>query len=167
MMKKDILLQTYFMEKIHFSLETRDDNRFIRITRIVFGLICVVIALFWVFYRVLSVQSDSTQWITILFLVLFGAFQIFAGFGLAERFIEIHPEKIRLKQNSIFLPVELSKSQITRIDLYPLKILFFTGPENKILFRFGTSEPEKVEAIKESIVRFAEENNLPFEIKSE
>jgi hypothetical protein len=155
------------MEKIHFSLETKDDNRFIRITRIIFGLICFAIALFWLMYRVMANQSDSAQWITITFLGLFGAYQVYAGFGLAEKFIEISQEKILLKQNSVFPSIELRTSQITRIDLYPFKVLFLTSPDKTVLLRFGISEPEKVEAIKKSIVRFAEENNLTFEIKSE
>jgi hypothetical protein len=155
------------MEKKYFSLETKDDNRFIKITRIIFGLVCVGIAIFWLIYRIMSGLSDSSQWITIGFLSLFGAFQVYAGFGYAERFIEFDHDKIRLKQNSVLPPIILTVSSMTKIDIYPFKVLFITKIGKPVLLRFGVSEPGKVESIKTELISFAERNSLTTEMKSE
>jgi hypothetical protein len=166
-LKKDKLPEIVFMEKRYFSLETRDDNKLTKIFRILFGLICCAIALFWLTFKFTSIQADSTQWITIAFLFSFGAFQIFAGFGLANRFIELNPDKIKLKQNYVLPAIELQPVHISRIELFPLKILFHLRNEKKVLLRFGISDPEKIELIKAEILKFADSNRLSLEIKSE
>jgi hypothetical protein len=155
------------MEKRYYSLDIRDDNKLTKIFRIIFGLLCCGIAIFWIIFNYISVISDNTQWITVAFLIAFGAFQIYAGFGLARKFIELNISNIRLKKNSILPVLEFSSDQIEKIELYPLKVLFFLITGKKVLLRFGISNPETVELIKSEIVSFAESNNLTLEIKTE
>lgn len=155
------------MGKVYFTLEIRDDNRLTRIFRILFGLFCVAIALFWVIYNFVSVKEDGTQWITIAFLVAFGAYQVYAGFGFATRFIEFNTGNIKLKKNSIEPVIELQAGNIDRIELFPLKVIFYLRSGKKVLVRFGISEPEKVSHIKDEIATFAESSGLLLEIKNE
>ena len=155
------------MDNKHFSLEIRDDNRLTKVFRIIFGLICFAIAIFWVVYNFRAVKEDKTLWITVAFLVSFGLFQIYAGFGFATKFIEISPEKIRLKKNSMFQAVDLYADQIEKVELFPLKVQIYTKSGKKTLLRFGVSNPGKVEEIKDEILRFAELKNLVLEIKNE
>ena len=155
------------MEKKYFSLEIREDNQLTKISRIIFGLICCAIAIFWIIFKFLAIQADSTQWITIAFLISFGAFQIFAGFGLASRFIELNSGIIKLKQNSVLPAIELTSEQMSRIELFPLKVLFYTRNERKVLLRFGISDPDKVELIKAEIIKFADSNKISLEMMSE
>lgn len=155
------------MEKRYFSLEIREDNRLTKIFRIILGLLCCAIAIFWVIYNFTSVKADGTQWITVAFLIAFGVFQIYAGFGLATKFIEFSTNNIRLKKNSIIPKIDISADQIERIELFPLKVQFFLRPGKKILLRFGISDPEKIELIKGEIVSFADSNNLTLEINTE
>ena len=154
------------MEKRYFSLEIRDDNRLTKLIRILFGLICSGIALFWVIYNFKSVKADGTLWITIAFLLCFGFFQIYSGFGLAAKFIELNSDNIRLKKNSLFPAIDLPSDQIEKIELFPLKVQFFISPGKKILLRFGISDPDKIELIKAEIISFADSNNLKLEIIS-
>jgi len=155
------------MEKRYFSLEIRDDNRLTKIFRIILGLLCCIIAIFWVMFNFISVKANGTQWITVIFLIAFGVFQIYAGFGLATKFIELSNNIIRLKKNSILQAIVLSSDQIERIELFPLKVQFFFRPGKKILLRFGISDPEKIELIKGEIVSFADTNNIILEIETE
>ena len=155
------------MGKKYFSLEIRDDNRLTKIFRIIFGLLCCAIAIFWVIFNFRSVKSDGTLWITVAFLVLFGVFQIYSGFGLATRFIELSTNNIKLKKSSLLRATDLHADQIEKIELFPLKVLFYIKPVKKILLRFGISEPEKVELIKDEIISFADSNNLTLEIINE
>ena len=155
------------MGEKYYSLEIRDDNRLTKIFRIVFGFICCIIAIFWVVFNFISVKADNTTWITVAFLIAFGAFQIYAGFGLATKFIEINPGNIRLKKNSILPVNDISPDQIERIKLFPLKIVFYLHPAGKILLRFGISDPEKIELIKAEIIGFADSNSLNLEFNNE
>jgi hypothetical protein len=155
------------MEQRYFSLEIRDDNRLTRIFRIVFGLFCIGISLFWVVYNFVSVKEDGTQWITIVFLIAFGAYQVYAGSGFATRFIEFNPGNIRLKKNSIEPIIILPAVSIEKIELFPLKVVFHITSGKKTLVRFGVSEPEKISHIKDAIVEFAENNQLTLELINE
>lgn len=161
------LPEILIMDKKHFSLEIRDDNRLTRVFRIIFGLICFAIAIFWLVYNFRAVKSDGTLWITVVFLVSFGLFQIYAGLGFAAKFIEISTEKIRVKKNSMLQAVDLNADQIEKIELFPLKVQIYTKPGKKTLLRFGISNPEKVEMIKDEIIKFADGNTFTFELKNE
>jgi hypothetical protein len=165
--KKDKLPEIDYMEKRYFSLEIRDDNRLTKIFRIILGLLCCALAVFWVIYNFTSVKADGTLWITVAFIIVFGVFQIYAGFGLATKFIELSTDNIRLKKNSIIPAIDIPADQIERIELFPLKVHLFFRPGKKILLRFGISDPEKTRLIKGEIVSFADSNNLNLEIKTE
>ncbi|MBA4322171.1 MAG: hypothetical protein C0408_05075 [Odoribacter sp.] len=165
--KKDKLPEIVCMENRYFSLEIRDDNRLTKIFRIIFGLLCGAIAIFWVFYNFTLVKADGTQWITLAFLVSFGLFQIYAGFGFAAKFIVFTAKNIRLKKNSLFPAIDLPADQIEKIEMFPLKIHFFISNGKKILLRFGISDPGKIELIKDEIVKFADSNSLILEFQNE
>jgi hypothetical protein len=155
------------MENKLFSLEIRENNKITRIFQIVFGFVCICIAIFWVIYNYRSFIADGTLWITVVFLCGFGAFQIYSGLGYATRFIEFGTAMIRLKKNSLFPPVELSAENIEKIEVYPLKVHIFHKTQKKILIRFGVTDPQKVEIIKDEIITFASANNIIMEIKNE
>jgi hypothetical protein len=155
------------MEKEYFSLEIRDDNMLTKIFRIILGLLCCGIALFWVIYNLRAAKVYGIQWITISFLLCFGLIQIYSGFGRAVKFIEITVNNIKLKKNSILPAVDLPADNMEKIELFPLKVHFFCSNGKKILLRFGISDPDKVELIKTAIVKFADRNNVILEIKNE
>jgi hypothetical protein len=155
------------MEKKYFLLSSAENSKLVKIIQIVFGIICIAVAVFWLIFNVKSIKADKTLWITILFLTGFGVYQIWAGLGRATRFIEISSEKIRLKKN-IFLPESvLASREIQKIELFPLNLIFFLKSQKKILLRFGTSYQETNEQIKDEILAFADLNSVEVEIKEE
>jgi hypothetical protein len=155
------------MEKKYFFLEARENPRAMKIIQIVFGIICVATAIFWVIHNVRSLKSDSTLWITIIFLTGFGAYQVLAGLGKTERYIETGPEKIVLKQNSFLPKIELKAHDIDAVEIYPLSILFRFKNKKKIIFRFGLSNTEIINPVKDEVIDFAELNSIHFEEKKE
>jgi hypothetical protein len=155
------------MEKKYFFLEVRENPRAMKIIQIVFGIICVATAIFWVIHNVRSLKSDSTLWITIVFLTGFGAYQVMAGFGKTNRYIETGPEKIVLKQNSFLPKIELKAHDIDSVEIYPLSILFRFKNKKKIIFRFGLSNTEIINPVKDEVIDFAELNSIHFEEKKE
>jgi hypothetical protein len=155
------------MEKKYYSLDMNEDSRLTKIFRVLFGLICLSIAIFWLIYNFVSARNGGTLWITVGFILAFGFFQIYAGFGLSSKFIELGTSHIKLKKNSILPAADLHAEQIERIELYPLKVHFSLRNRKMILLRFGISVPENVEMIKADLIKFAETNNIILEIKTE
>jgi len=69
------------MEKMYFSLGTSENNRLVKVIQIVFGVVCIAVAIFWLVFNIKSLKADGTLWITIIFLSGFGFYQIWAGLG--------------------------------------------------------------------------------------
>lgn len=155
------------MDSKIFFLGTTENNRIIRILKIVFGIVCIGIAVYWFSFNIKSLKSDGTLWITIVFLIGFGFYQIWSGLGRTTRFIEIEKDKIRIKKNAIPGPVEMVAGNIERIEILPLNVIFRLKNRKKILLRFGTTYYEANEKILDEIVSFAELNNIPFEVIEE
>ena len=148
-------------------LSSAENSKLVRIIQIVFGIICIAVAVCWLIFNARSLKADKTLWITILFLTGFGVYQIWAGLGRATRFIEITAEKIRLKK-SIFLPeLDIASKDIQKIEMFPLNLIFFLKSNKKILLRFGTSYQETNEQIKDEILAFGDINSIDIEIKEE
>jgi hypothetical protein len=155
------------MEKKHFPLEAKENSRFTKIFQIIFGILCIGIAIFWIVFNFNSLKTDNKLWITIVFLVGFGTYQIMAGFGKITRYIETEAGKIVLKQNSFLPKIELKPTELEKIELFPLSIRFCLEKKKKFILRFGLNYTEIIEPVKDSITEFAKLNRVPLEVKKE
>jgi hypothetical protein len=152
------------MELKYFPLGTSENNRIVKIFRVIFGVACTGVAVYWLIFNINSLKTDGTLWITIIFLTGFGLFQVWSGIGRATRFIEIGPGKIRLKKNSVLSAIEISAGEIEKIEIYPLNVIFFLKSKKRIMLRFGTTFHDINETIKEEVLYFSESNTIPSEI---
>lgn len=155
------------MDKKHFLLGTAEDSRIIKTIRIIFGLVCLLVSVYWINFNITTLKTDGTLWITIIFLVTFGLYQIWSGLGRAARFIEIGSESIRLKRNAVLPAVEMEISEIEKIEIYPLNIIFHLKSKKRILLRFGTTFHDQNEIIIDEIIELAELNQIPLEVIEE
>lgn len=155
------------MEKKHFSLEMRDENRVTKVFQVILGVACIAIACYWLIYNIKSVKSDGKLWITVIFLIGFGGYLIWTGLGYGYRYIEFTGDMIRLKKNSFLSPVDIKVPDVESIEIYPLKFIVHFKSSETILTRFGVSDIEKIELIKDEIMKFATDNNITAEIKNE
>lgn len=155
-----------FMEKKLFFLE-HENTRFTKVFQIILGILCFLIALYWLIFNFQAFKTESRLWITIVFLVLFGAWEILAGIGRTRKYISTEAGKIVLKQNSVLPPVEMKPADLEKIELFPLSISFKMKSRSSIIFRLGLSYPEIIEPVKDAIVEFAGLNSIPIEIKDE
>ena len=155
------------METRHFPLGSTESNRFVNFIRIVFGITCIIVALYWLYLNGQMVRNDGTLWITIIFMTLFGLYLIWAGLGKAYRFIEIGSDQIRLKKNPFFSPKMMLAADMGKIELYPLNVIFYFNKGKRSILRFGTTFYETNEKIKEEIIEFSNHNNIPLEIIEE
>jgi len=155
------------MDIKYFSLSTTENSRVIKIIRIAFGLICIAVAVFWISFNARLLKTDGTLWITIIFLSGFGFYQIWSGLGKATKFIEIGSDFIRLKKNPILPPIEIPASEIEKIEIFPLNLIFFLKSKKKVMLRFGTTFQDTNELVKDEILNFAELNNIKAEFIEE
>ena len=155
------------MEKKYFSLSSVENNRMVKIIQIVFGILCIAVAIFWLISNIRALKADGTLWITIIFLSGFGFYQIWAGFGKATRFIEISSDKIRLKKTILLPPIELPVEMIQKIEIFPFNLIFFLKAEKKIILRFSTTFHDTNEKVKDEILTFADLNAVKIEFIEE
>ena len=165
-MKMDIL-QKKQMEDKYFSLEVNRNNRFIRISQIVFGIICAVLAVVWLILNLDFVMSNGTLWLSVIFLLGFAWYQINSGLGKGDKYLEIGQKTLKFKKNSLFPSQELNSSDIEKIEIYPLSMVFFMRSGKKSILRFGTMFTDIVVPVKKGIEEFCMFNNLKFEFKNE
>lgn len=155
------------MEKQHFPLDPKDNPRFIRIVQIIFGILCIIIGLYWAIFHTDSLKTDPTLWITVVFLAGFGTYQIAAGFGKTSKFIDFEADKIILKHSSFLPEAEMKSSDIEKAEIYPLSICFFLKNKKKRILRFGLNNTGIINPVKDAVVQFAGLNGIDIEEKKE
>lgn len=155
------------METEYFSLGPSESNIAVKIIRILFGFLCIAIAVFWLIFNLRSLGSDHMLWITILFLSGFGMYQIWAGLGRAKRFIEISKEKIIIRKNSFLPERKLIPGEIKMIEIYPLSLIFYNQIGRKLILRFGTTYTDIIDPLKEAVEVFAGIHDIKVEIMRE
>lgn len=151
----------------YFPLGNTDDNKAVKIIRILFGLACLGMAAWWTSFNLRNSEREWSLWLTIIFLTGFGLYLVWAGLGKATRFILIEKDRIFIKKNSLLPVVKMVSGDISKIELLPLSIVFQTNPKGKFMLRFGTVNYETNEKIVDEVIAFAEENNIQYEVKEE
>jgi hypothetical protein len=165
--KKDKLRKIVSMETKHFPLGSIETNRFVNLIRIIFGITCIIVSFYWLSFNLKAPKYDGTLWITVVFLTLFGIYLIWAGLGKAYQFIEIGGDRIKLKKSPFLKAVLIETSDIDRIELYPLNVIFFFKSGKRNLLRFGTTFYETNEKIKDELVKFSGRNSIHLDVIEE
>lgn len=155
------------MEKIKYLLEQKDNSRIIRVLQIIFGLVCIILGIFWVIFNFNTIKGSGSAWITILFITSFGLYQILSGMGKTTKYVQTEDQRIIIKQHAVLPAVELKASDIEKIDLYPLSTWFILKTGKKVILRFGTSYPEIIKPVEDSIIEFGSVNGIKLEVKKE
>ena len=155
------------MEKKYYSLGSEENSKLVKLIQIIFGILCFAVAFYWLYFNLRSLKIDGTLWITIIFLIGFGFYQIWSGLGRATRFIEISSDKIRLKKTVLLPFVELDKEDVNKIEVFPFNLKIYLKTGKTLTFRLSSSYYETNAAIKDGILDFAEVNSIGYELKEE
>ncbi len=155
------------MEKRYFLLEAKESSGITKFFQLALGVTCILIALFWIIFNFRSIKADNALWITILFLICFGSYEILAGLGRTVKFLQILPGSIILKQNSVLPQIEIKVTEIEKIEIFPLSIVFIGKNRNRNILRFGISYPELISPVKNAVTEFAGLNDIPVEMRGE
>ena len=155
------------MKEQYFSLEPQKYSKFVRVLQILLGIACLIVSIIWVIINIRMHSVSMQTFAPIIFIVAFGIYEICAGLEKTSKYIDIKRDSITIKQYSIFPPKIVNAIDLTKIDIYPLSIIFVLKDEKKVKFRFGTSYHEMVEPVKEAIDDFAENISIPVEYFTE
>jgi hypothetical protein len=155
------------MEKKYYSLSSVENSKLVKIIQVIFGILCFAVAGYWLYFNLRSLKTDGTLWITIIFLIGFGFYQIWSGLGRATRFIEISTDKIRLKKTVLLPFTDFTKEEIEKVEIFPFNLKFYLKSGKKSILRLSSSYYETNAAIKDGIMEFAEVNSIGYELKEE
>ena len=151
----------------YFQLSHSVKNRFASILKLFLGVACITIGIYWAVYEISVAESIGSAWFTVLFLFGFGFYEIWAGLGKAERYIEIDNTFIRLKRTIFLSAKHIEAPEIGKIEIFPLKIYFHLKTGAKITLRFGTTYIEVNEKIVDALIKFAEQNSVDLDLQPE
>jgi hypothetical protein len=155
------------MGKTKHLLEQKDNSRIIRILQIAFGIVCIILGMFWVIFNFSTIKGSGSGWITILFITSFGIYQILSGIGKTSKYIQTDGHIIIIKQHALLPAVDLKAPEIEKIDLYPLSTWFILKTGKRIILRFGTSYPGIIKPVEDSIIEYGKVNGIKMEVKKE
>jgi len=147
------------MAETYYSIELNENTRVGRSLRILLGLVCLVVTVWFMFSIKGTAASVTTSWIAMGFLLLFGLWLIGSGLGFTERYIRIGDKRIVLRQDFYRPPVVFTSSTLIAVEFRPLVIDFLTG-EKKISLRLGTYYPERSAAIMGAVESFCRQHGI-------
>ncbi len=151
------------MDKKEFSLDTNNSNKFLRVSAIIFGIMCIALAIIWLVINLNKGLVAKESVYPIVFIILFGIYQVSFGLGKTSKYINIGTDGIQCKQHSILPAKHISPSGLDKIEIFPLSVHFHGKNSKKFIFRFGTSYREIIEPVKSALADFAESNGIEVE----
>lgn len=141
------------MADTYYSIELNENTRVGRSLRILLGVVCLGVTV-WFMYSIRgTAASVTTAWIATGFLLLFGLWLIGSGLGFTERYIRIGEERIVLRQDFYKPPVVLTSQKLRAVEFRPVVIEFFTDNKN-VRLRLGTYYPDRSAEIMEAVEEF-------------
>ncbi len=139
--------------KNRLPLDSRVSNRFVRIVQVVFGIVAALTAAWLAVFMLLS--PEASYWIAVLFLFLFGLFQIYSGLGHATRYIEVDGDTITVKSQIASRPVSFEASSVESIEIERLSLHINGNGKKRVSVRFGVAYPGIIDNAKEGVAAWA------------
>jgi len=139
----------------------------VKILQIVFGIMCIGIAVFWLIFNLRSINVAGTSWVTVIFVGGFGFYEIYSGLGYSKRFIEIGTDKIIIKKDIMLPAINISAGELEKVELFPFNLIFFLKTRKRVMLRLGATYRETNEKIKDEILIFGELNSIKIEFVEE
>jgi hypothetical protein len=148
----------------YYSIELHENTRLGRSLRILLGVVCLAVTV-WFMYSIRgTAASVGTAWIATGFLLLFGLWLIGSGLGFTERYIRIGDDTIILRQDFYKPLVKLPAASLRAVAFKPVVIDFITDKKN-VRLRLGTYYPDRTAAIMETVEEFCIRNGI--EVRSD
>lgn len=153
------------MENKYFSLDERPEKGFVSVLMVIFGILCLGTSGWWAYYLSISAEKQNTYWLATIFLLVFGAYQIYAGLGYARRFIKIEGSKLSIRQNSFTRPKLIEAGLLSSIVIRSADIVFNYNHDKSFKLRLGIRYPDLGEKLKSEIEAYATTNKIELNYK--
>ncbi len=150
-----------------YFLDTGESGKVVRGFQLFFGTVCLAVSFAWLILYPGQVKSGISFWGSLLFLSIFGVYQINAGIGRGRRFIGIEEKRISFKSVPLLPPRLIGFDEIGKVEIFPLSIVLFMKAGRKVTIRLGTTYTDMIGPLKDAIATGAEEMNIPVEFKQE
>ena len=150
------------MKEKYFDLDPNNKTQAVRLLQITFGIFCFIATFYYFINGIIQGALKTSLLTAILFLLLFGIYQIMSGLGKTKKYFRLSQNGITFKQHSVLPASDIQSDHIDKIELYPLSIKFFLKNRKKIKFRFGISYPEIIDPVKQEVIGFAEDHGIPW-----
>jgi len=148
------------MAGIKYNIDLQDNTRMNRLLKTILGIVCIIAAIWFVMNIKNTAASTTTSWIAVVFLGLFGLWEILSGAGFTERYIIIDRNNITIRRKPFTRPLILSPSEISNVEFRPLRIIFGLNTKRKITIELGTYNVERTASILEATGKFCKENMI-------
>lgn len=147
------------MAETRYYTDLNEDNKPGKILRIIFGVACLAVAVWYMYSIRGTASSTGSAWIATAFLLLFGLWMIASGLGYTRRYITVGDERIILRQEFYRPPAILSATTLKAVEFKPLTIVFRTTSGN-VSLRLGTYYPEHPAKVMGAVEEFCKRNNI-------
>lgn len=154
-----IAVKIFINPMTRYSLDNKENPKFIRIMQIVFGVACIAIAVTWVIYMTMP-GIETGYWIPTAFIFFFGMFQIYSGLGYAERYVQFDEERIILRQNSFKKGTLIGYDNIESISILPLSVEIRLKNGKPVVVSFGMGISGSIDTIKNAFIEIAGVKNI-------
>lgn len=147
------------MKESRYSIDLHENRRLEKAGRILLGVSSLAVT-GWYFYSITgTAASNTSSWVAIAFLFLFGLWMIISGLGYTSRYIIVSDEKITLRQEFYKPPAVFTPVSLRAVEFRPLTIIFIAESGN-VSLKLGTYWPENTARILEAVEEFCRQNSV-------
>lgn len=141
------------MEETKYSLELHENKPTAMTLRILLGVACLVVSV-WFMYSIRGTEASvESSWIATAFLLLFGLWMIATGLGYTDKYIIVGDDRIVLKQYFYKKPVTFTSSSLRAVEFRPV-VIHFSTETRKTTLRMGTMYTERTSTIMQAVKQF-------------
>jgi hypothetical protein len=155
------------MEAEKISLDIRESTKLNRYFQLFFSVLCFIVA-GWFFLKLLSTKTlTGSNGLAVIFLLLFGFWELLSGLGITQRYLIISEGDITLKCRYFSKPVIFKPDEINLVAFKPMSFVIVSKTGEKTVLKLGNYYQERTLKILESLKDFCIKNRISVEGLSE
>jgi hypothetical protein len=155
------------MSEEYIPLGEKENKLAVRIIIIIFGLLCIFTAGWWIVFLLRYPDNEKIFWAGSIFLLLFGLFQLYSGLGYARRYVKRENNNISIRQSSLLPARRLSSEDIKKLEVRSYDMVLHLNDSSRIRIKLGLRYPDLGQKVRDFIIEYAEINNIEIFYKND